>query len=73
MESFSLRIETVFVMISLVCFFISIYFVVFSLYVIVDELLKVQLLALASSFFVGGVVIAILSAVLRIAGMRALR
>jgi hypothetical protein len=73
MESFSLKMETVFVMISIVCFFLSIYFVVLSMYVIVDELLKVQPLALASSFFVGGVVIAILSAVLRIAGMRALR
>jgi hypothetical protein len=68
-----LKMETVFVVIPLVCFFFCIYFVVLSLCVIVDELLKVQLLALASSFLVAGVVIAILSIVSKLVGMRVLR
>jgi hypothetical protein len=41
--------------------------------VIVDALLKMQLLALASSFFVAGVVTAILSIVLKLVGMRVVR
>jgi len=65
--------ETVFVLIPLVCFFFCIYFVVLSLCVIVDELLKVQLLALASSFFVAGVVTATLSIVLKLVGMRVIK
>jgi hypothetical protein len=65
--------ETVIVLIPLVCFFFSIYFAVLWLYLIVDELLKVQLLALASSFFVAGVVTAILSILLKLVGMRVVR
>jgi hypothetical protein len=72
-ESLGLRIETAFVMTSLVCFFLSINFVVLSLYAAVDEPSKVQLLALGSSFFVGGVVTGVLWVILRIVGMRVLR
>jgi hypothetical protein len=63
-----LRIETTFVMISFVCFVFSIYFVMLSLYVTVDELLRQQLLATSTSFFVGGAVIAVLLTVLKIVG-----
>jgi hypothetical protein len=43
-----------------VCFFLSTYFVILSLYAIEDKLQRVQLLAMATSFFVGGAVITIL-------------
>ena len=68
-----MKTRIVFVAIPLVCFFFSIYFVVLSLYVIADELLKVQLLALGSSFLVAGVVTSILSIALKLVGMRVLR
>jgi hypothetical protein len=53
-------------MISFLCFFFSINFAVFSVYVIVDEGLREQLVAAATSFFVGGAVIAVLLIVLKI-------
>jgi len=61
-----LRTETISVMISFLCFCFSINFAVLSVYVIVDEGLREQLVAAATSFFVGGVVIAVLLIVLRI-------
>lgn len=63
-----MRIEKTFVTISLVCFFFSIYFAVLSLNVIVDQLSKERLLATATSFFVGGAVIAILLIASKIIG-----
>jgi hypothetical protein len=60
--------ETVLVVVSFVCFFLAIYFAMFPLYVIMDEPLRVQLLAVATSFFVGGTVIIILVAVVKIIG-----
>jgi hypothetical protein len=65
-----LRIETVFVMILGVCFFLSINFVVLSLYAVEDKLQRVQLLAMATSFFVGGAVITILYIVGKTVAMR---
>jgi hypothetical protein len=53
-------------MISFLCFFFSINFAVFSVYVIMDEGLREQLVAAATSFFVGGAVIAVLLIVLKI-------
>jgi hypothetical protein len=53
-----------------VCFFLSINFVVLSLYAIEDKLQRVQLLAMATSFFVGGAVITILYIVGKTVAMR---
>jgi hypothetical protein len=53
-------------MISFLCFFFSINFAVFSVYVIMDEGLREQLVAAATSLFVGGAVIAVLLIVLKI-------
>jgi alkyl hydroperoxide reductase subunit AhpF len=53
-----LRIETAMVVISFICFFLSIYFVMISLYMVFDELLTRQLLAVATSFFAGGTITA---------------
>ena len=61
-----MKTETISVMISFLCFFFSINFAVFSVYVPVDEGLREQLVAAATSFFVGGVVIAVLLIVRRI-------
>ena len=61
-----MRTETVFVTISGFCFFLSIYFGILSQYLVVDELLRAQLTALATSFFVGGAVVAILLAMVKI-------
>lgn len=61
-----MRTETISVMISFLCFFFSINFAVLSVYVVVDEGLREQLVAAATSFFVGGVVIAVLLIVLKI-------
>lgn len=65
-----MRMGTVFVMISGVCFFLAIYFGILSQYLVVDELLRVQFTALATSFFVGGAVVAILFALAKIITMR---
>jgi hypothetical protein len=65
-----LRIETVFVTILSLCYFLSIYFVILSSYAIEDKLQRVQLLAMATSFFVGGAVIASLYIVVKIVAMR---
>ena len=65
-----MRIETVLVTILSLCFFLSIYFVILSSYAIEDKLQRVQLLAMATSFFVGGAVIAILYIVVKIVAMR---
>lgn len=65
-----MRIETVFVTILSLCYFLSIYFVILSSYAIEDKLQRVQLLAMATSFFVGGAVIAILYIVVKIVAMR---
>ena len=64
-----MRIQTVFVMILSLCFFLSIYFVILSSYAIEDQLQRVQLLAMATSFFVGGAVITILYIVVKIVAM----
>lgn len=64
-----MRMGTVFVMISGFCFFLAIYFGILSQCLVVDELLRVQLTALATSFFVGGAVVAILSALTKIITM----
>lgn len=55
-----LRIRTVFMVILSICFFLSVNFVILSLYTIEDKPQKIQLLAMATSFFVGGAVITIL-------------
>jgi glucosamine 6-phosphate synthetase-like amidotransferase/phosphosugar isomerase protein len=52
--------ETVYMVILGLCFFLSAYFVILSLFVIEDELQRVQFLAMGTSFFVGGAVITIL-------------
>lgn len=65
-----MRIETVFVTILSLCYFLSIYFVILSSYAIEDKLQRVQLLAMATSFFVGGAVIASLYIVVKIVAMR---
>jgi hypothetical protein len=62
-----MNVGTFFVAISSLYFFLSIYFGML-LYVIVDEQLRAQLIALATSFFVGGMVLIILFAVVRISG-----
>jgi hypothetical protein len=69
-ESLCLRMGTVFVTISGVCFFLAIYFGILSQSLVMDELLRVQLTALATSFFVGGAVVAILFALTKIIAMR---
>jgi hypothetical protein len=46
------------VVISFICFFLSIYFVMISLYMVFDELLTRQLLAVATSFLAGGTITA---------------
>lgn len=69
-ESLCLRMGTVFVIILGVCFFLAIYFGILSQCLVVDELLIVQLTALATSFFVGGTVVAILFALTKIIAMR---
>ena len=68
-ESLCLRISTVFVMISAICFFLAVYFGILSQYLVVDKLLRVQFTALATSFFVGGAVVAILFALTKIITM----
>ena len=55
-----MRIGTVFMVILSICFFLSINFVILSLYAIEDKPQKIQLLTMATSFFVGGTVITIL-------------
>jgi hypothetical protein len=60
-----LKTETISVIISFLCFFFSINFAVLSVYVIVDEGLRAQLVTAATSFFVGGAVIAVLLIVLK--------
>lgn len=69
-ESLWLKMGTVFVMISGVCFFLAIYFGILSQYLVVNELSRVQLTALATSFFVGGAVVATLFALTKIITMR---
>jgi hypothetical protein len=59
-DGLDLRIETLFAAFSFFCFFLCINFVMFPMYVIVDQQLKAQFLALATSLFVGGVVSIIL-------------
>lgn len=66
-----MKIGTVFVMISGFCFFLSVYFGILSQSLAVDRPLRVQLIALATSFFVGGAVVAILHALAKIIDMRA--
>lgn len=61
-----MRTETTVVMISFLCFFFSIYFAILSVYVTMNEWLKEQLLAAATSFFVGGTSVAVLLVVLKI-------
>ena len=61
----------VLVMISGFCFFLSIYFGILSQSLATDEILRVQLIALATSFFVGGALVAILLALVKFIGMRA--
>jgi hypothetical protein len=63
-----LRVGTVFAVISFLLFFLSIYFGLLPLSVKVDEKLRAQLLALATSFFVGGMVISVLFTVAKIGG-----
>lgn len=53
-----LRVKTTTLAISLVCFAFSIYFAILSLQII-DMALRTQLMALATSFFVGGMVVLI--------------
>jgi hypothetical protein len=65
-----LRMETVFAVILGVCFFLSINFVVLSLYAVEDKLQRVQLLAMATAFLVGGAVITILYLAARLVAMR---
>jgi hypothetical protein len=65
-----LRMESVFVTILSLCFFLSIYFVIVSSYAIEDKLQRVELLAMATSFFVAGAVITILFIVVKIVAMR---
>ena len=65
-----MRMGTVFVMIPGVCFFLAIYFGLLSQYLEMDELSRVQFTALATSFFVGGAVVAILFALAKIIAMR---
>ena len=66
-----MRIENVFAMVSGICFFLSVYFAIFSVFAGVDELLKVELLAMATLFFIGGVAIAILFVARKIVTMHA--
>jgi hypothetical protein len=66
-----LKIDTVFVAISGFCFFMSIYFGILSQPLAVDGLIGAQLMALATSFFVGGAVVAILLALVKIISMHA--
>ena len=61
-----MKIDTVFVMIAGFCFFLAIYFGILSQYLEVDILSRAQLIALATSFFVGGAVVAILLALIKI-------
>jgi biotin transporter BioY len=58
--------ETAGVIISFLCFFLSINFGVLSVYVTMDEWQKKQLLAGATSFFVGGTIVAVLLIALKI-------
>jgi hypothetical protein len=60
--------ETVFVVLSFLCFFLSIYFGMLPLYVILDEQMKAQLLALSTSFFTGGLVLVASFAIIKISG-----
>jgi hypothetical protein len=62
--------ETVVAMILGVCFFLSINFVILSLYAVEDKLQRVQLLAMATAFFVSGAVITILYIVGKTLAMR---
>jgi hypothetical protein len=63
-----MRVGTVFVVASFVCFFLSIYFAMLPPIIMPDERLRVQLLALATSFFVGGTVIIVLFAAVKFSG-----
>lgn len=65
-----MRMETVVAMILGVCFFLSINFVILSLYAVEDKLQRVQLLAMATAFFVSGAVITILYIVGKTLAMR---
>lgn len=58
-------------MISGICFFLSVYFAIFSVFVGVDDLLRVELLAMATLFFIGGVAIAVLFVARKIITMHA--
>jgi hypothetical protein len=62
--------ETVFAVILGVFFFLSINFVILSLYAVEDKLQRVQLLAMATAFLVGGAVITILYIVGKTVAMR---
>ena len=61
-----MRTETIFVVISFLCFFLAINLAVFSVYAITAEMLREQAVAMATSFFVGGAVIAVLLIILKI-------
>ena len=63
-----MRVGTLFVVISFFCFFLSINFGVLLQYLVVDELLKAQLLSLTTSFFIGGIVMIVLFAVVKFSG-----
>ena len=53
-----LRVKTNALVISLVCFAFSVYFAILS-FRIIDMTMRTQLMALATSFFVGGIVVLI--------------
>jgi VIT1/CCC1 family predicted Fe2+/Mn2+ transporter len=63
-----LKVATVVIVVSFFCFFLAVYFAMLPQYVIVNEHLKAQLLALATSFFVGGMVLIIFFAIIKISG-----
>jgi hypothetical protein len=60
--------EVAFVTVSFLCFIFSVYLVMLSVYVVMDGLLKAQLLVAATSFLAGGAVIVLLLTVLKIVG-----
>jgi uncharacterized membrane protein len=66
-----LKIENAFATILGICFFVSVSFAILSVCLMVDELSKVELLAMATSFFIGGVVTAILFVAVKIVTMHA--
>jgi len=63
-----MKVGTVFVVVSFICFFLTVYFAMLPQYVSVDGHLKRQLLALATSFFVGGMVLILFFAIIKISG-----